>query len=617
MNDIRLIQLNSYVRPAIIESKSKDWVLNGKNNSFYDDLIDSYTGSTTNSSIINTYADLIYGRGLGTSSKQTSDVVKLAQTLNKKELRKAVVDFVLYGEACLQVLKNKGGDIAEIAHVDKKNIAPNKENEDGEIEGYWYCEDWNKQGQNPPEFIPAFGTSNEAIEIYNIKTYRAGKTYFTDPEWVSAIPYCQLEKEQSNFYLKSIKQGLSAGYIINIPDGNSLTDEEKADLERQIKAKLTGSPNALNFILSFNGRDAEITIIPFPVNEQMHKQWDYLNEVSLQKILTSHRCTSPSIVGVISSSGFSNTADEMDMAQEQLIKRVIQPKQNVIIDALEEILTFYGINLNLFFKPLSQEQAAKSESFTGIQISSAVEVIQNVKTGGLTREQAESILRSMLSYPESEIDKLFKDVVVQPTPNITNPLSLSDDNCCHTDNIADEFIALGEEISDEWELIDEVEAIDLNLKENMLNTVVQLAVNTPAFDKPRRTESEQDTSIFKIRYKYEGNPSPQREFCKKVISANKVYRAEDLDKEQKTAPNMGKGGSNTYNVFLYKGGVNCKHFWQRQIYMKKGFKKLSVNQARRMILELEPGERKAAKWEENPKEVAQTASPSNNFWKVN
>jgi hypothetical protein len=122
MNDIRLIQLNSYVRPAIIESKSKDWVLNGKNNSFYDDLVDSYTGSTTNSSIINTYADLIYGRGLGTSSKQTTDVVKLAQILNKKELRKVVVDFVLYGEACLQVLKNKGGDISEIAHIDKKSI---------------------------------------------------------------------------------------------------------------------------------------------------------------------------------------------------------------------------------------------------------------------------------------------------------------------------------------------------------------------------------------------------------------------------------------------------------------------------------------------------------------
>lgn len=607
MNDIRLIQLNSYVRPPIVETKSKDWVLNGKNNSFYADLVDSYTGSPTNASIINTYIDLIYGRGLGTTSKNTMDVVKLAQVLSPDDLRQVIVDFLLYGEATFQVLKNKGGDLAEIAHVAKEKVAPNKENEDGEIDTYWFSDNWNKLNENPPEDFPSFGTTEEAIEIYNIKPYRAGKKYFSDPEWVTVIPHCQIEKEMSNFYLKSIKQGLSAGYIINIPDGNSLTDEEKAEFERQIKVKLTGSPNALNFILSFNGRDAEVDIVPFPVNEQMHKQWDYLTNETTQKILTGHRCTSPSIVGIVSSSGFSNTADEMAMAEEQLMKRVIKPKQDVIIDALEQILTHYGINLNLFFKPLSQEEASRAESFTDIQISSAVEVIQKVKTGELTRTQAESILRSMLSYPESEIDKLF---VAQSSDVVQSPIGLSEDN------IADEFIALGEEISDEWELIDEVDAVDLSLKESMLNTVVQFAVNTPNFDKPRRTESDQDTSIFKIRYKYAGNPNPEREFCSKVIRANKVYRAEDLDKEQKSTPNMGKGGSDTYNLFLYKGGVNCKHFWQRQIYMKKGFKKLSVNQARRMILELDPSERKAAKWEENPKEVAQIASPSNNYWKA-
>ncbi len=287
----------------------------------------------------------------------------------------------------------------------------------------------------------------------------------------------------------------------------------------------------------------------------MHKQWDYLTNETTQKILTGHRCTSPSIVGIVSSSGFSNTADEMDMAEEQLIKRVIQPKQNVILDAIEDVLTFYNINLNLYFKPFSE--------------------------------------------PKQE-------------PVIETNLS---NQCNH--NIADELISLGEEISDEWELIDEVEAIDTNLKEHTLNAFVSLAVSTPNFDKPRRTESEQDTSIFKIRYKYAGNPNPQREFCRKIMSANKVYRAEDLDKEQKSTPNMGKGGSDTYNVFLYKGGVNCKHFWQRQIYMKKGFKKLSVSQARRMILELDPKDRKAAMWEQNPKEVAQIASPSNNYWKAN
>ena len=81
---------------------------------------------------------------------------------------------------------------------------------------------------------------------------------------------------------------------------------------------------------------------------------NFLNENAIQKILTAHRATSPSLVGIISSSGFSNTADEMDMAEQQLMKRVIAPKQQYILDALQEILVAYDINLDLYFKPLTE-----------------------------------------------------------------------------------------------------------------------------------------------------------------------------------------------------------------------------------------------------------------------
>jgi len=560
-NDVRLFQLNSYVRPKIEESKSKKWVLNGKNNSFYDYIIDQYNGSPTNASIINSFVSLIYGKGLSYRNTQNfTGFVKLATILRPAELKKIIFDYVLFGECAIQVIKKKGGQLSEIAHLPKQNVAPSVANDDNEIESFWYCENWAKVMQNPPEEYSSFGYSNDSIEIYGLKPYRAGNKYFSDPDYISILPYCEIETELANFYLKSIKQGLSAGYIINVPDGNTLTDEEKNEFERQIKAKLTGSPNALNFVLSFNGRDAEITVIPFPVNDQMHKQWDFLTEETTQKILTGHRVTSPAIVGIISSSGFSNTADEMDMAEEQLMRRVISSKQNDIIEAINDILEAYDINLDLYFKPLTENTA------------------------------------------------------IQETTQLSSHVCLNDNT---PDEIVDKLIALGEDVSDEWELIDEVEAVDTKLSENMLNAVIQLAVRTPDFDKPRRTESEQDTSIFKIRYKYAGNPNPEREFCAKLMAANKVYRAEDLDKEQKSTPNMGPNGTDEYNLFLYKGGVNCKHFWQRQIYMKKGFKNISVNEARRMILQLDPSERKNAKWEENPKEVAQIASPSNNFWKVN
>jgi hypothetical protein len=119
--------------------------------------------------------------------------------------------------------------------------------------------------------------------------------------------------------------------------------------------------------------------------------------------------------------------------------------------------------------------------------------------------------------------------------------------------------------------------------------------------------SEQDTSLFKIRYKYAGSKNPEREFCAKMMKADKVYRKEDIELAGSKVVNAGLGplGSDTYNIWLWKGGKNCNHFWQRQIYLRKGNNKISVNEARRMILELDPKDRPLAKWQENDKLVAQ------------
>lgn len=181
------------------------------------------------------------------------------------------------------------------------------------------------------------------------------------------------------------------------------------------------------------------------------------------------------------------------------------------------------------------------------------------------------------------------------------------------DKGADYLVSLGEEISDEWECIEIKEVNAHSISEAQLNNLITLSVKGDS-----RKRSEHDTSIFKVRYKYAGNPNPQRGFCKTVMKANRVYRYEDLKAAENMVVNagFGKGGSDKYSIWKYKGGVRCKHFWQRVIYLKKGNKKIGVNQARKMILDLDPSNRQAAKWKQNEKEVAQIASESNNYWKA-
>jgi len=521
-SDIRLIQLNNYVRPKLEENKSKGFVLNGRNNSFYQYVIDRKNGSPTNSAILRSYSDLVYGQGLRATNAQynTEDWLRFKTILKTSDLRRIIDDFVLQNEATFQVVQGKNKkDLGAIYHLPVEKTAPSIENDDEEIESYWYCRDWNKQNKYTPEEFPAFGFKEASIQIYKIKPYSAGQTYFASPDYFAGLPYCEMEEEISNYYINHIKNGLSFGYIINIPDGNSLTPEEKDELEFKIKTKLTGSSNAGKFVLSFNGRDAEITVTPLQVNDA-HKQWEYLTSESRQQIMTSHRVVSPMLFGIKDNTGFGNNADELDTAEAQLVKRVIAPKQQFLIDCLQEVLRKYGINLDLYFKPLTE-----------------------------------------------------------PIPvQLSNHVCLSDEKK-KTD--LDEFIDLGIDDLEDYEL-ESVKPVDYDEED-----AIQLATSTGTAIP--NAKSKYDTEFYAYRYRYAGNEAPEREFCQRMMRANKIYRREDIEAMGEKNVNPGFGmhpfPNNPYSIWKYKGGGllsatftggTCKHYWEKLTYKKKGVK-IDVN----------------------------------------
>lgn len=516
MSEIISIQLSNYVRPKLVENKSKNWVLNGQNNSFYQYIIDRNNGSVTNSAINKSYCDLIYGRGLSAKDAhlKVEQWASLVSLIKPKELKKIIQDFQLFGEASIQVVKTKDKKkVAGIYHLPKNLVVPAIENEDGEIESYFYCTDWCKVNKVGYEELPVFDTSNESIEVYVIKPYSAGCNYFANPDYFAGLSYAEMEEEISNFCINSIKNGLSAGYIINVPDGQTLTPEEKDEFERKIKAKLTGSPNATKFILNFAGKDAEITVIPFPVNEQQHKQWDFLTAESRQQIMTAHRVVSPMLFGIKDSTGFGNNADELDTAEAQLMKRVIQPKQQYILDALSEILALNGIHLDLYFRPLTETET---------------------------------------------------------------PVQMSADEKKKSD--LDLFLEMGEDSEIEGYELESVKPVDYEEEEK-----ISLSVSTGTANGNAKSKFDNDFYIY--RYRYAGNANPEREFCKRMMGANKIYRREDIELMGEKNVNPGFGmhptPNNPYSIWKFKGGGllsaeftggTCKHYWEKLTYKKKGIK---------------------------------------------
>ena len=532
MSEIKLITLTNYVRPPLMEDKSRDWVMNGRLNQYYNYIIDRNNGSPTNASINESYTTLIYGKGLRTSSGAlgAEGWGRLQTILRPRELRKMVRDFQVFGEFSFEIIESKGGELHSLTHVPKEMLIPAIANEKNEIEKYWFSRNWQKYTDidYTPISFPAFG-AQKGNSMFVARPYTVGNEYFGSPDYSSGLVYAEIEEELSNMYISSIKNGLSAGYIINIPNGTNYTPEEKEEFERQVKKKLTSSSNASSFIISFNDQEVAIDITPFPVNSSVHKQWDTLTEQAKTQLMTAHRVISPSLVGLSSASGFSSVADEMDMSERQTIKRVIKPKQDFVIESLEEVLVHYGINLDLYFAPLTEE----------------------------------------------------KIEVKEETAELSSHVCMSDGA---PTELADSLIELGETLdASEWTMLSSAD-VDYETDGDLYD-LVEFATSTGTA-RPN-SKSAQDSKEIAIRYRYVGNPNPQRAFCKKMMQANKLYRKEDILQMNKAGINdgFGLGGTNNYSIWLYKGGGKmsdnfpqgtCRHKWQREIYLKKG-SSLDVN----------------------------------------
>ena len=173
------------------------------------------------------------------------------------------------------------------------------------------------------------------------------------------------------------------------------------------------------------------------------------------------------------------------------------------------------------------------------------------------------------------------------------------------------LIDLGEdEDLQNWQLIDKVK-VDYD-DEERLDKMIGLANTGSA---KSNAKSSQDGEVekgdevmkFKVRYKYmpERFDDETREFCRLMVQAGKIYRKEDIMsmKDKKVNPGWGPRGADTYDIWLYKGGGSCRHYWERRTYMsvdvqpdvKNPNSEISVNEAKRAGFTPETNDSKVAK----------------------
>jgi hypothetical protein len=574
---ISVVQLSNYTSPKVVELKSQEWVSYGEDNNYFGYLQDRINGSPTNNAVVNGISQMIFGKGLdATDAKEKPlEFAKMKQLFNDDMVERLCYDLKSMGQCAIQVVYSiDKTQILQCNHFPIETLRSGKCNDDGDIETYYYAENWTEISRSKkPTPIPAFGFGSKSEdaknveEILYVKFYKTGFYYYSPVDYQGGLQYAELEEEISNYHLNNIMNGLAPSMLINFNNGTP-TEDEQRDIERNIQKKFGGSSNAGRFILSFNDNaNNTASITPVQLSDA-HNQYQFLSDESMKKIMVSHRVVSPMLLGIRDNAGFGNNADELQTASILMDNTVIRPFNNLLINAFNKILSFNKMSLNLYFKPLQPLDANNELTIT----EKSNTIIDGINS--LSPLVANKVLESMSA---DEIRSLVGLKAI-PAEDI-KPQSLLPETLSGYDIDLSEY---GEQIDLEiYELID-ARPVDYDQEPEL---DAQLSVHLASVSSGTaygNANSREDSPIYKVRYRYDGKEPAERAFCNKMMRDKKVYRKEDIEKMSQKNVNPGFGMSpnpnEPYDIFLWKGGGKlseaypfgtCRHFWVRETYAMK------------------------------------------------
>ena len=542
-----ILKLAQYVPKSFAEKSSgKGWINYGDDNLFPQYLIDLYQKSGTHNALCTSIGYMIFGEGLKTDSLDAR--LKMDEWGLDDEIRKSCIDLKIQGGFALEVIYSiDRTTISKVRHLPFENIRSGEINEREEVEFYYYSRDWSDKRCEPEE-VHSFDPSQSKeypVQILYVKPFSVGSFAYPSVDYQGSISYIELDKEIASYHISNIRSGLAPSYVISFLNGSPPV-EERNRIRNDIESQLAGATNAGKFIITYSDQpDRKPSFEPFPLTDA-DKQYQFLSTETTNKIMVGHRVVSSAMFGVANAGTLGNT-QELEVASQLFERQVIVPFQRIVDKAVKSVFTAAGI---------------------------------------------------------TDPVKLHKNppIVVQAS---------QDAPIIDLDLAVNTLIELGEEESEEWECIDarRVDYKDEEKQDNIWSFARAIGGGRKASD-PSQV-SKQDNKLIKIRYSYMPkvlggfgtNPSTGKEyesrsFCKKMVNAgNKVWAKEQIELASKSAVNKGwgAGGANTYDLFLnhcesdrydlYKGGGSCQHFWERRTYLKKGNKKISVNQAKKIMKE--------------------------------
>jgi len=523
------VQLSRYKTNAIQgQRKSNTFFPNAYDNLFSNYLNSLYNNSPTHQCIIDDIAQQIVGMGLTCANKE--DEVKLVEFFKKKSVLGMTSALLIQESLSLEIRRNPLKEIKAVENINVSHFRVTLLDDEDCPKQFSYKADWNPKSSiysYKNNYINSYNSEDEKSILYY---YDSGtfNTPYGRPKYLSAADAIELEIAIYMMHSHGAQNGMFPSMIIS-KETSGNDEQDKADaIETQ--AQTMGASNAGKVISTYYRQGGNAPTFSTPNLTGLDKIYENQYETAEIGILKAHRIPSANLISGLNSkgAGFTSETEELAYATERMRVKIIEPRRAQLLDIL---------------KPIFAELEIEDVSFRDV-------------------EDIKIEVETQLSANKDFDDQKMLDA-----------------------------LEVGEVINaEEWELVDVREENQESTEEwaKSLIKPVQTSLQKLAefvTSRPNK-ESDLDKDYYKIRYSYQEKYSSakSRRFCTQMMGRTGrgvVYRKEDIDKASEDGVNnqFGHNGQN-YSLFRFKGGVQCGHYWQEELYRMKSKTELYISRGK-------------------------------------
>lgn len=334
---------SNIVSPAESEIRGRDYMSWGDKNAYPEYLENLTENCATLQTIINGTADYVVGNGVECNIEAFKGAINKKGDTMYDLVYKLAVNYLKFGGFAMSVVRDNSGGVAEIDDVYIPYFRSDKDNT-----VFYYSEEW-KNTRLRAIMYPKFnrGDSNPTSIVY-VKSPKSRGTYPV-PIWSAAVRSAELDKLITDYHLNSIHNGFAGGHIFNFNDGEP-DDEQKMEIERNVKEKFCGSENAGSILLSYNSDKEHALEVQRIDVADLDKKYEAVATWSMKQIYTAFRAV-PCLFGLpTENSGFSR--EEFLQAFELYNKTVVRPIQQLIVREMDKL---FGVRDSITIIPFALE----------------------------------------------------------------------------------------------------------------------------------------------------------------------------------------------------------------------------------------------------------------------